>query len=66
MLCERLTSAGWHGAAVDAGISAISADPFRESARRVLIEAYLAERNFHLAIAEFQAYRQLLRGELSL
>lgn len=63
MLSERLNSAGWHGAAVDAGMCAAAADPFRESARRVLIEAYLAEGNFHLAIAEFHSYQQLLQGE---
>jgi DNA-binding SARP family transcriptional activator len=63
MLCERLTSAGWHGAAVDAGIAAVAADPLRESARRVLIGAFLAEGNVHLAIAEFDAYRRLLQGE---
>jgi len=63
MLSERLTSAGWHGAAVDAGMAAVAADPLRESARRVLIEAFLAEGNYHLALAEFHAYRRLLRGE---
>jgi DNA-binding SARP family transcriptional activator len=64
MLCERLTAAGWHGAAVDAGLSSVSADRFRESARRALIAAYLAEGNIHLAISEFNAYCQLLRSEL--
>jgi DNA-binding SARP family transcriptional activator len=64
MLCERLTEAGWHGAAVDAGLVAISADRFRESGRRVLIAAYLAEGNIHLAISEFNAYCQLVRSEL--
>lgn len=63
MLSERLTSAGWHGAAVDAGMAAVAADPLRESARRVLIEAFLAEGNYHLALTEFHAYRRLLRGE---
>lgn len=65
MLSERLTSAGWHGAAVDAGMAAVAADPLRESARRVLIEAFLAEGNYHLALTEFRAYRRLLRGEFS-
>jgi DNA-binding SARP family transcriptional activator len=64
MMCERLTAVGWHGAAVDAGYSSMSADPFRESARRVLINAYLAEGNIHLAIAEYNSYRQLIRSEL--
>ncbi|MGI8450458.1 MAG: AfsR/SARP family transcriptional regulator [Streptosporangiaceae bacterium] len=64
ILCERLTAAGWHGAAVDSGLSAASADPFRESARRALIKAHCAEGNFHLAVSEFNAYSQLLRSEL--
>lgn len=63
-LCERLSAMGWHGAAVDAALSSVSADPFRESARRALIVAYLAEGNLHQAIAEFTAYRHLLRSEL--
>lgn len=63
-LCERLTAAGWHGAAIDAGLASVFADPFRESARRALIKAYLAEGNFQLAIAELDRYRKLLYDEL--
>lgn len=44
-LCARLTGVGWHGAAVDAGLAVVSADPLRESARGALIDAYLAEGN---------------------
>jgi DNA-binding SARP family transcriptional activator len=64
LLCERLTAAGWHGAAIDAGLASVSADPFRESARSVLIKAYMAERNFQLAAAELGRYRKLLHDEL--
>lgn len=64
LLCERLNAAGWHGAAIDAGLASVSADPFRESARRALIKAYLAEGNFQLASAELDRYRKLLTDEL--
>ncbi len=64
LLCEQLTAARWHGAAIDSGLASVAADPFRESARRVLIKAYLAEGNFHLAISEFNNYRKLIRDEL--
>jgi DNA-binding SARP family transcriptional activator len=64
MLCERLTNARWYGAAVDAGLAAVRADPFRASAREVLIKTYLTEGNRREAIQEFQAYRGVLRQEL--
>src|SRR5260370_2159143 len=43
MLSRRLVTAGRCAEAVEAAISAVSADPLRESANRVLIEAHLAE-----------------------
>ncbi|MFA5889779.1 MAG: BTAD domain-containing putative transcriptional regulator [Actinomycetota bacterium] len=38
----------------------------RESARRALIEAHLAERNVASALREYEAFSQLLHNELGL
>jgi DNA-binding SARP family transcriptional activator len=45
-------------------MTAISADPLRETAQRLLIEAHLAERNWREARRAFDLYRMLLRAEL--
>ncbi|WP_432949884.1 AfsR/SARP family transcriptional regulator [Kribbella sp. CA-253562] len=65
-LCERLTSAGRIGEAVDVGLDAIRAEPLRESAHRVLIEAHLAGGNRWEALRQFQRCKALLAEELGL
>jgi DNA-binding SARP family transcriptional activator len=65
-LCERLTAVGWHGAAVDAGLRAVCADPLRESAHYSLIRAYLAEGNRSSALQQFASCRKTLAAELRL
>jgi DNA-binding SARP family transcriptional activator len=50
--------------AVDVAISAVSADPLRESANRVLIEAHLAEGNLIEARRTYERYRDSVRREL--
>jgi DNA-binding SARP family transcriptional activator len=50
--------------AVEAALSAVSAEPLRESAQRVLIEAHLAEGNRCEAWRSFSSYRDLLVREL--
>lgn len=64
VLCQRLSEAGWHAMAVGAGLAAVAADPLRESSRRVLIAAYLAEGNLHDAVRQYRAFRELLYEEL--
>ena len=44
-LCRQLTANGRFGQAVQAGIAAVAGEPLRESARRALIEAHIAEGN---------------------
>lgn len=66
VLCARLTSCGWHGAAVDSGLAAVCGDPLRESARCALIDAYLAEGNAREAVRQFEEFRALLQVELGL
>lgn len=65
-LCRRLSAMGRFGQAVQAGVAAVSGEPLRESARRALIEAHLAERNVAAALREYDAFRQLLHDELGL
>jgi DNA-binding SARP family transcriptional activator len=59
-LCARLTAAGRLAEAIDAGLAAVAADPLRESAHRVLIQAHLAEGNRAEAIRQCEAYREIL------
>jgi DNA-binding SARP family transcriptional activator len=59
-LCARLTAAGRLAEAIDAGLAAVAADPLRESAHRVLIQAHLAEGNRAEAVRQCEAYREIL------
>ncbi len=63
-LSRRLIEVNRCAEAVDAAISAVSADPLRESANRVLIEAHLAEGNLIEAHRAFERYRDSVRREL--
>lgn len=63
-LCTSLTAQHRFGPAVEAGHAAVAADPLRESAHRVLAQAYLAEGNRSDARRQFQLYRALCREEL--
>lgn len=65
-LCEQLTDEGRFGQAVEAGLAAVSGEPLRESAHRVLIRAYLQEGNRGEAIRQYEACRQVLRRELGI
>jgi DNA-binding SARP family transcriptional activator len=63
-LCQRLSAAGRYGEAVDAGLASVVAEPLRESAHRVLIEAHLAEGNYGEATRQYELCRHLLVDEL--
>lgn len=63
-LSMQLSSAACHAEAILAALAAVSTDQLRESARSVLIRAYLAEGNRSEAHREFERYRALLRGSL--
>lgn len=65
-LCDRLTAAGRYGEAVDAGLTAVRAEPLRESAHRVLIKAHIAEGNQGEASRQYESYRHLARDELGI
>jgi DNA-binding SARP family transcriptional activator len=66
ILCLKLSVAGRHGEAIDAGLAAVGGEPLRESAHRVLIRAHLAEGNRCEAMRQFDRYRTLLHNELGL
>jgi DNA-binding SARP family transcriptional activator len=63
-LCEQLTDEGEFALAIDIGLAAVVADPLRETARRALIQVFLAEGNRAEAIGQYLSYRRLLRIEL--
>ena len=65
-LADRLLREGRFGEAGGAALSAVRAEPLRESARTALIRVHLAEGNQSEALSEFGRYQTLLRTELGL
>ena len=63
-LSRRLCEVNRCAEAVEVAISAVSADPLRESANRVLIEAHLAEGNLVEGRRTYERYRDIVRREL--
>jgi DNA-binding SARP family transcriptional activator len=63
-LVRRLISRDLFADAVEVAITAVGAEPLRESAQRVLIEAFLAEGNFVEARRAYVAYGEMLAAEL--
>jgi DNA-binding SARP family transcriptional activator len=66
LLAESLMADGAFGDAALAALTAIRADPLRESPRAALIRVHLAEGNPSDARTEFARYRELLAQELHL
>jgi DNA-binding SARP family transcriptional activator len=63
-LCRQRSAVRQFGHAVHFGLAAVAADPFRESAHRAVIGAYLAEGNRWDAVRQFHTFRRLLADEL--
>jgi DNA-binding SARP family transcriptional activator len=63
-LSRALVAAGRGAHAVEAAMTAVAAEPLRESAQRVLLEAHLAEGNWVEGRRGYELYRQLLWREL--
>lgn len=64
-LSRTLSLAGRFPDAIEAAMLAVHAEPLRESAQRVLVEAHLAEGNLVEARRCYRLYRDLIRRELS-
>jgi DNA-binding SARP family transcriptional activator len=65
-LCDRFAEAGYTMRAIDAGLAAVTADPFRESGHRALIRVHMKEGNPSEAIRQYVLYRRLLDEELGI
>jgi DNA-binding SARP family transcriptional activator len=63
-LVRQLIAHGQFADAVDMAVTAVGAEPLRESAQRLLIEAHLAEGNFVEAQRAYTAYCEMLEIEL--
>jgi DNA-binding SARP family transcriptional activator len=63
-LATRLTVERRHLEAIDAAVAAVAIEPLRETSRRTLIRAYLAEGNRIRALQELERFGTLLRQEL--
>ena len=63
-LGRHLIHAGRHAEAVEAALAVVSAEPLRESAHRLLIEAHLAEGNVVEACRAYHTYGDLALREL--
>jgi DNA-binding SARP family transcriptional activator len=60
----RLSAVGRYAAAVEMAQIAVKTAPSRESARRVLIEAHLAQGDLSAAVAAYDDYQDLLRSSV--
>jgi DNA-binding SARP family transcriptional activator len=63
-LSKRLRARADYSQAIEMANMAVAAEPTRESARRELIEAHLAEGNVDEALRQFNLFRELLVREL--
>jgi DNA-binding SARP family transcriptional activator len=65
-VAAHATTHGRFSHAIDTALRAIQADPLRESAHRILIDAYLAEGNAGAGIRHYHAFRRRVAEELGL
>jgi DNA-binding SARP family transcriptional activator len=66
VLSRALRAQGRLAEAVQAALTAVWAEPMRESAQRVLVEAHLVEGNVSEALRQAASYRALLAEELGI
>lgn len=66
VLARRLLEDNRYAEAIECSLTAIAADPLRESAHRVAVECHLAEHNVVEAHRQQTSYVRLLRTELGL
>jgi DNA-binding SARP family transcriptional activator len=63
-LAQHLLAVSQYLPAIEAALAAVSVEPFRENAHRLLIDVHLAEGNMAYALKHYQDYRSLLLHEL--
>jgi DNA-binding SARP family transcriptional activator len=63
-LAAHFAQVGRHMEALEAGLAAVAIEPFRETAHRALIGAYIAEGNSASALAQYHRYQRMIRREL--
>lgn len=61
---EALLAVGDAAHATEAALAVVATEPYRESARRLLIRVYLSEGNRAAALRHYQDYCRLMREEL--
>jgi DNA-binding SARP family transcriptional activator len=61
---EQFVADGRHVDALEAGLAAVAIEPYRESAHRAVIRAYIAEGNSASALAQYHRCQRLLTREL--
>jgi DNA-binding SARP family transcriptional activator len=59
-LCPALAREGRYAMAIEVGLTAVAAEPLRESAHRAVILAHLEEGNFREALRQYEMCRRLL------
>lgn len=64
--CEAMISHGDTGHGIQACLAAVEAEPFRESAQRLLVRMHLAEGNRAAALRSYLAFRNLVEDELGI
>lgn len=65
-VATNLLAAGRTGLAIDAALIVVAADPLREVAHRIVVQAHLAAGNRVEALRQYERCRRLLRDELGL
>lgn len=65
-LCDRRTSAGRLGEALELGLLSVAGEPLRESAHRALIRVHLAAGNAVEALRQYGVCRRMLLEQLGL
>lgn len=63
-LSRHLVESGRYGRGIETALTAVVAEPLRESAHRAVIQAHLAEGNRTEARRQYETYRRLLLEEL--
>ena len=63
---EALLAADDYVGALEAALASVDAEPYRETAHRLVIQVHIAEGNHAQAIRAYQAYRSLVTDELGI